>query len=157
MPNKKYELLKDEFIILPNSEKVFRIQALVPFGDIGAGEKGGYIQKESNLSQTGDAWVYGNARVFGDARVSGNAWVYGDARVSGDARVEDKVINLMFKEYSVTILKEYIAIGCQTHTYEEWKNFKDCDIAPMDGPNGIQWWHKYREIILKTWENNFAR
>ena len=134
---KKYEILKNEYIILPSGEKVFRIKALVPFGDIGAGEKGGYIQKEENLSQYG------------------NAWVYGDARVSGDARVEDKVINLMFKEYSVTILKEYIAIGCQTHTYEEWKNFKDCDIAPMDGPNGIQWWHKYRDVILKIWENNF--
>lgn len=126
-------MLKDEFIILPNSEKVFRIQALVHFADVEAGEKGGYIQKEENLSQDGNAWV------------------------SGNARGEDKVINLMFKEYSVTILKEYIAIGCQTHTYEEWKNFKDCDIAPMDGPNGIQWWHKYRDVILKTWEKNFAR
>jgi hypothetical protein len=41
----------------------------------------------------GNAWVYGDARVSGDAlvygnaRVSGNAWVYGDARVSGDALV----------------------------------------------------------------------
>ena len=41
----------------------------------------------------GDAWVSGNARVYGDAEVSGDArvcgdaWVYGDARVCGDARV----------------------------------------------------------------------
>ena len=26
-----------------------------------------------------DAWVYGNAQVFGDARVYGNAQVFGDA------------------------------------------------------------------------------
>lgn len=38
-----------------------------------AGELGGYVEKEENVSQDGNAWVYGNARV------SGNAWVYGDA------------------------------------------------------------------------------
>ena len=35
----------------------------------------------------GDARVYGNARVYGDARVYGNAWVYGNARVYGNAWV----------------------------------------------------------------------
>jgi len=41
----------------------------------------------------GDAWVYGNARVYGnawvsgDARVYGDAWVYGNALVYGDAWV----------------------------------------------------------------------
>lgn len=40
---------------------------------------GGYIEKEENLSQSGDAWVYGNAKVYGDAWVSGNAEVYGNA------------------------------------------------------------------------------
>jgi carbonic anhydrase/acetyltransferase-like protein (isoleucine patch superfamily) len=68
---------------------------------ISDGEVGGWIEKESNLSMFGnawvsdnawvygDAWVYGNARVYGDARVSDNARVYGDARVSGDAWVSD--------------------------------------------------------------------
>ena len=42
---------------------------------------------------SGDAWVYGNARVFdnawvsGNAQVYGNAWVYGDAQVYGNAWV----------------------------------------------------------------------
>ncbi len=66
-----------------------------------------------------------------------------------------KDFNLVFKEYPVTVLREYIAIGCQIHTYEEWKKFTDADIAPMDGPDGIQWWHKYRDVILKIWEINF--
>ena len=35
----------------------------------------------------GDAWVYGNARVSGNAQVFGDAWVFGDARVFGNARV----------------------------------------------------------------------
>ena len=57
------------------------------------GEVGGWIEKESNLSQSGHARVDGNARVagnaqvYGNARVLGNALVTGDALVSGNARV----------------------------------------------------------------------
>ena len=40
-----------------------------------------------NARVYGSAWVYHNALVYGDARVSGNALVYGDAWVSGNARV----------------------------------------------------------------------
>src|SRR5260363_150925 len=45
------------------------------------------LLKEDCLSHEGEAWVYDNARVFGDARVSGNAWVFGNARVYDNARV----------------------------------------------------------------------
>ncbi|WP_440866245.1 hypothetical protein [Symbiopectobacterium purcellii] len=43
--------------------KLFRIKALVAFGNVDEGELGGWVEKESNLAQDGDAWVYGNARV----------------------------------------------------------------------------------------------
>jgi len=66
---------------------LYQIKAEVSFGCIAKGELGGYIEKENNLSQDGNAWVSGNARVSGDAQVSGNAWVSGNARVSGDAQV----------------------------------------------------------------------
>ena len=70
-----------------------RIKALKSFGDISAGEKGGWIEKEENLSQEGSCWVYGdarvydNARVYDDAQVSGDARVYDNARVYGNTRV----------------------------------------------------------------------
>ena len=76
-----------------------RIKAIKSFGDVSEGELGGWIEKESNLSEEGNAWVCGNAQVCGDARVSGDAqvygngwvcggvWVSGDARVYGDAQV----------------------------------------------------------------------
>ena len=54
-------------------KKLFRIKALISFGDVKEGDLGGYIEKEGNLSQSGNAWVYGNACVSGDARVSGDA------------------------------------------------------------------------------------
>ena len=88
---KKYELTAES--IVKFGRTLFRIKALVAFGDVEEGELGGFIEKEENLDQSGDAWVSGNARVsgnawvYGNARVSGNAWVYGDARVSGNAWV----------------------------------------------------------------------
>ena len=86
METKKYELT-NESITLGNGTKLYRIRALRDFGDVKAGEIGGYVQGENNLSQEGDAWVYGNAEVCGDAQVCGDARVYGDAWVSGNARV----------------------------------------------------------------------
>ena len=89
---KKFELT-NEFITNSYGVKLFRIKALIEFGNVKAGDLGGYIEKEENLSHMGDAWIYGdaqisgNAQVFGDAQVFGNAWVFGDARVSGNARV----------------------------------------------------------------------
>ena len=83
---KKFELTT-EFVTNIFGAKLFRIKALIEFGDVKAGELGGYIEKEKNLSQKGNAWVYGDAQVFGDAEVCGNAWVYGDAQVCGNAKV----------------------------------------------------------------------
>ena len=80
---KKFELTTD--FITAFGIKLFRIKALVEFGTVKAGELGGYIEKEENLDHGGDAWVYGNARVYGDAWISGNARVYSNAWVCGDA------------------------------------------------------------------------
>ena len=90
---KKFELTAESKINI-FGKKLFRIKALISFGDVEEGETGGWIEKEENLEQSsGNAWVYGdaevsgNAWVYGNARVSGDAWVYGDAEVSGNARV----------------------------------------------------------------------
>ena len=62
---KKYELTAE--FIEKWGKKLFRIKALISFGSVEAGELGGYVEKEDNLAQDGDAWVYGNARVCGNA------------------------------------------------------------------------------------------
>ena len=81
---KKFELTSETKINI-FGKKLFRIKALISFGDVKAGETGGWVEKEENVNQSGNAWVYGdakvfgNAMVFGDAKVSGDAWVFGDA------------------------------------------------------------------------------
>ena len=109
MSVKKYELVKDDYIEI-KGKKLFRIVALKSFLTVEAGDLGGYIESEQNLYQSGNAWVYdnarvydnaliyGNARVYDNALIYGNAWVSGDAlvydnaRVSGDARVCDNAL-----------------------------------------------------------------
>ena len=44
-----------------------RIKSLIDFSDVKKGELGGFIEKEENLSHSGNAWVYGDANVSGNA------------------------------------------------------------------------------------------
>ena len=77
---KKYELTSETKNVFGHI--FYRIKALSSFGCVSAGDLGGFLESEKNLSQNGDAWVYGNAEVYGDAWVYGNARVYGNAEVS---------------------------------------------------------------------------
>ena len=61
---------------------LFQIEALKDFGNVSKGDKGGWIEKEENLSQDGNAWVYGDARVSDNARVYGDAWVSGKLKIT---------------------------------------------------------------------------
>ena len=89
--DKKYELTNEtrEF----QGRVLHRIRALKDFGGVRAGDLGGWVEKEDNLSQLGACWVYenalvcGKARVGGKAQVYGNAWVYENALVYGNATV----------------------------------------------------------------------
>ena len=87
MVTKKYKLLKTDTKKNAFGKTLYRIKALMSFGTVTKGDLGGYIEKEKNLSHNGNAWVFGNAMIFGDAKVSGNAWIYGDAKVSGNATI----------------------------------------------------------------------
>lgn len=95
---RKYKLLTEDTIIV-DGRTLYRIEAVRDFGDVKKGDKGGYIEKEENLSHKGDCWiyelarVYGNAEIYddasvcGEAQVYGRAWVYDNALVVGNAKV----------------------------------------------------------------------
>lgn len=80
----KYKLT-DETIEV-DGRTLHRIQALVDFSNVKAGELGGYIENEYNLSQFGGAWVYNNAMVYDKARV------FGDAKICNNSRVLDSAL-----------------------------------------------------------------
>lgn len=93
---KKYELTDN--VINHNGRTLYRIRALRDFSDVKAGDLGGYIQTEGNLSHEGYAWVYSDAKVYDDACVYENACisdiaeVYDYAEVYGDACVYENAI-----------------------------------------------------------------
>lgn len=86
---RKYKLTEETISYM--GKTLYRIEAVRDFRDVKAGDRGGYIEKEDNLSHSGDCWVSGdaqvsgNAWVFDNAKVSGNAWVFGDAEIGSDA------------------------------------------------------------------------
>ena len=82
---KKYKLT-DETINV-NGKTLYRIKSLKDFGNVKKGDKGGFVEKENNLSQENNCWVYGNAMVYDNAKIYDNAKVYNNAMVCGYARV----------------------------------------------------------------------
>lgn len=88
---KKY-ILTDE-TLWHRGHTLHRIKAVKDFGDVKAGDLGGWVESEENLSHEGLCWiadeaeVFGNAFVAGDAQVYENAWVFEKAEVVENARV----------------------------------------------------------------------
>lgn len=86
---KKYRLTNKTRTVTRNGKDIilYQIEALRDFGDIKAGDLGGFVESEANLSHGGDCWVGDKARIYGNALVCGNATVGGNARVYGNAKI----------------------------------------------------------------------
>ena len=88
--SKKYELT-DETMEW-EGHTLHRIKALRDFNDVKAGDLGGWVESEDNLSQYEKCWLCDNAKVYGNAIVCDNAKVYGNAIVCDNARVYDNAM-----------------------------------------------------------------
>lgn len=84
--DKKYEILKDQAITM-NGSTIYRIRALRNFGDVEAGDIGGFIEKEENLSHDGPCWIYDDAMVYHNAKVRDNAIVRDYAHVYNESQI----------------------------------------------------------------------
>lgn len=62
-----------------------RIKALKSFSDVIAGELGGFVETEENLSQEGNCWVYDDAYVADKAAVRDNTRIKDNGSVEGKA------------------------------------------------------------------------
>lgn len=71
----KYEFTEETIKV--SGKVLHRIKAVRDFEFIKAGELGGYIEKEENLSHEGICWIYDNAEVYGYAKVCGDAEIKG--------------------------------------------------------------------------------
>lgn len=82
----KYRFTCDTIVV--NGVTLHEIAALKDFGEIKKDQPGGWIEKESNLSQADNCWVESYAVVIGEAVVRGNAVVRNFATVKDSAIVE---------------------------------------------------------------------
>ena len=82
---RKYEFTGETAEI--DFQKLHRIVAVKDFGIVGAGDLGGWIEDECNLSHDGASWVKDGAAVYGGALVEDDAFVMGQVRVRGGAHV----------------------------------------------------------------------
>ena len=121
---KKYELTEETKVI--DGKTLFRIRALRSFGDIKAGDLGGFIENERNLSHEGNAWVEDNARVDGYAMVDGDAWVDGDGLInSNNDYLCEKGLGSHNRSASFFKCKDghiHVLCGCFSGNLDEFEN-----------------------------------
>lgn len=91
--NKKIKFT-DETIEIKNdncTHVLHRIVATksIPAHHINEGDFGGYIEDYKNLSEDGDCWIAGDAKVYENANISGDAYVYEDCEIYGNALIYD--------------------------------------------------------------------
>ncbi|GDX06356.1 YdcK family protein [Buttiauxella sp. A111] len=80
--------------------KLWQVMALCDFADVKAGQLGGWIENEDNLSQHGHCWIYGSecvvyggSSVADDAQIHGSSTLCHQAHVSGKSFVEQSLIS----------------------------------------------------------------
>ena len=87
---KKYKFNEETRIY--NGRLLHRIVAIRDFSNIQAGQKGGWIEKEENLSHEGNCWISDEAIVYEKACVYDNAKVAGNAVIEKHGRVFDEAV-----------------------------------------------------------------
>lgn len=148
METEKYKLTEETINVMDRT--LHRIEALMDFGNVKKGDKGGFVENGRNLSQYDDCWIFDNAKVFGNAevydnakvfdnvKVFGNAEVYGDVSVCGNATIASSSDYIVFKNwwssgryFIWTRSNNMWTVGCFYGTGEELieKAYKDSELS----------------------------
>ena len=67
--------------------------------------------------------------------------------VYGNAHVYVSPINIIGLKYNITAYCDYLQIGCQGHTFEQWSKFSDEEIGDME-EGALDWWNKNKTLVL---------
>lgn len=113
---------------------LYRIRAIVDLDGVRKGDIGGWIERESNLSNDArdEAWVHNCAMVYCNANVIDNALVYDRAEVYGDALVRGNAVVLEdAKIYGDADVYGYATISDCAEIYGKarvggWANVHNC-------------------------------
>lgn len=73
------------------------------------------------------------------------------AQLNGAHGINYWIKCLQIETWPINYTSEVMQIGCQRHSFEEWRNFSDTEICAMDG-QALSFWTKWRETIFKIVE-----
>ena len=77
----------------------------------------------------------------------------GNSKMRWNAKLTGKAINIIgIFPWNVTIVDDHMIVGCKCHTFEEWRNFSNEEIAAM-GEGALENYPgivEYMELTLKT-------
>ena len=136
---KKYKLTNEGIIFLGRT--LYRIEALKDFCNVKKGDKGGYVESEKNLSQDGDCWIHGYAKVCNDAKVCGNAQIFNNAQIFGNAEI--------YYNAKVHCNAEVFDNACVFGNAQVYGNAQVCGKAWVSGDAEIKNDSDY--IVFKNW------
>lgn len=90
--SKKYELIafKNKFITRRRGHYQIRALRDIPRYGVKAGDLGGFVHSDKNLSQEGDCWIVDRAGAYDGSRVSGNAFLGEGSTVFDKARIDEE-------------------------------------------------------------------
>lgn len=87
---KKYELTNETMCF--NGVILHRIKALKDFPGVEAGELGGWVESEKNLSQIGSCWIAKEAKAYENAKIRDNAGLTGNAIACRNSTICDNAL-----------------------------------------------------------------
>lgn len=142
---KKYELVS-ETTTAPNGATLRRIRALRDIEVFGVkkGDFGGFVESESNLSHDDNAWVGGNAKVYGPARVICDALVDGTSKVCGISFIRDNAV-VTGKAYCENVFVENAALVSENACL---LNSRVVDSAVVKGNASIRYARVYEQATV---------
>jgi len=167
--SRKYELTNET--LKWHGRTLHRIRALRDFGDVKAGDLGGWVESEDNLSHRGNCWLYGEAKAYDEAhlfdnscaydsaelsgrarthdnaRLSGRAHAYGNACLAGDMYATRAVVCIGDWRGYATISDNHINIWYHVYTIDEWSQFSDRELA-ANARGVMEWWKEWGNTIL---------
>ena len=119
----KYELNPNRDIFV-EGKHLYAIRAIRDFGNVKAGDWGGFIESEDSLSHEGDCWIYNDAKVYGKARVNRDAKIMDSAMVYDYATVSDKaVIAGQSKIFQRAVIYDEAIVNGMCHVYGDAQVF----------------------------------
>ena len=127
---KKYELIEAPKHIQHLGHK-YQIRALKNFNNVNEGDLGGYVNNELALSQDGDCWIYPNAYVGDDVRISEDSAVLPESIIMGNVKING-LSRIRARIYCSGLLElERCEIGYMLYPTEfkcDWSRIKNSTI-----------------------------